>query len=356
MDFSSDAMFWPRFILTLIAFVFFIVVYRLILRVFKNIGVKGKQMDRSNRWGASSKSTAGGLGFMLAFLVGWLGKDLPHFHFQPSDWMLLAGGAVAFSTGLWDDLRRLSPLPKMLGQLIAGILLVASGLDPVCDQPILNALIQLVLIVGMMNSINMLDNMDGVATIAALAVCVWFIGSTDALPAIVMSGCLFAFLIYNRHPSVMFMGDSGSLLLGYVMATFFLRNGVPGEAVFAGFYPSTLILVLALFALPLADSLVVFINRISHGISPMRGGRDHSTHNLVYAGFSEQSVTVLFILIAAAEVGAAGWFSHFRQEDPSVHLTWLMVLPTLVLFGMLFLVLWILSRYNLRRGKYSYSK
>jgi UDP-GlcNAc:undecaprenyl-phosphate GlcNAc-1-phosphate transferase len=350
-------MLWGKLIITGGFFLFSLLLFLFLKKRLRTMGTLAKRADQSSRWSASQKPTTGGIGFFVAFLAGWVIHRITLNDTLANDLLVLSGAAVAFSVGLWDDLTRLSARTKLAGQLLSAGLLLASSPPDLVANPFLDVALKLILVVGMMNSINMLDNMDGMASVAALAVCGWFVFHGDAMaPAMAMTGAIAAFLMFNRPVSSMFMGDSGSLLLGYVMAFLFLHGGVSGEPAVAGVFPTVWVLVIVLFAIPLADSLVVTINRIRHGISPMQGGRDHTTHNLVYAGFSEKHVFLLFIGLAVAEFSLATWFMNMRTDHASVHIGWWMIVPPVCFTALLFLVLWLLSLRNLRRGKYSYSK
>jgi UDP-GlcNAc:undecaprenyl-phosphate/decaprenyl-phosphate GlcNAc-1-phosphate transferase len=350
-------MLWGKLIITGGFFLFFLLLFLFLKKRLRTMGTLAKRADQSSRWSASQKPTTGGIGFFVAFVAGWMIHRVTLNDTLANDLLVLSGATCAFAVGLWDDLTRLNARTKLAGQLLSAALLLASSPPDLVANPWLDAALKLILIVGMMNSINMLDNMDGVASVAALAVSGWFVFHGDAMaPAMAMTGAIAAFLMFNRPVSSMFMGDSGSLLLGYTMAFLFLHGGISGEPEVAGIFPTVWVLVMVLFAIPLADSLVVTINRIRHGVSPMQGGRDHTTHNLVYAGLSEKQVFLLFISLAVAEVSLATWFMDMRIDSADVHIAWWMIIPSFCFTALLFLVLWLLSLRNLRRGKYSYSK
>lgn len=350
-------MLWGKLIITGGFFLFFLLLFLFLKKRLRTMGTLAKRADQSSRWSASQKPTTGGIGFFVAFVAGWLIHRVTLNDTLANDLLVLSGATVAFTVGLWDDLTRLNARSKLAGQLLSAALLLASSPPDLVANPWLDAPLKLILVAGMMNSINMLDNMDGVAAVAALAVCGWFVFHGDAMaPAMALTGAIAAFLMFNRPVSSMFMGDSGSMLLGYAMAFLFLHGSVYGEPEVAGVFPTVWMLVLVLFAIPLADSLVVTINRIRHGVSPMKGGRDHATHHLAYAGFSEKHVFLLFIALAVAEVSLATWFMDVRTDRADVRLEWWMSIPSFCFTAMLFLVFWLLSLRNLQRGRYSYSK
>ena len=162
-----------------------------------------------------------------------------------------------------------------------------------------------------MNSINMLDNMDGISTITTLGISFYAVFysvqmnlETMPLTLIIISviGTLCGFLAYNWHPSKMFMGDSGSQFLGIFLAfcgiEFCWNIPVIDKNNFPIYHPvNNFILVALVFIMPLTDTIIVVINRILKGNSPFVGGKDHTTHNLFYNGITEKKIAFLFFSI-----------------------------------------------------------
>lgn len=315
----------------------------------------GTHSNSSGRWNASRKPLVGGLGFLIALAVGWI-VQLFNSSQTTVDWLWPIGSLVTFATGWIDDLRSLKPAQKLVGQCIAAILLLTSGTDLLCESPAIDFMLKFILIVGVMNSLNMLDNMDGVATIAALVVAVWWMATGGGWVAATMTSALTGFLLHNRYPSTIYMGDSGSLLLGYVIAGVILHSGLPSGEPILGVYPVVPILLFGLFALPLADSLVAVINRLSNRVSPFRGGKDHSTHHLVYSRMSEGGVTRLFLAIAAANLGLSLWFAECWITNPETKSNTWIIFAILVFFVLLFAVFWTISRRNLQKHRFIYLK
>jgi len=346
---------WVRIGIIVFFFLIFLLVFFTLSRWIRHLGAGAKDADQPSRWSASQKPATGGIGFFLALITGLIIHRGALHNSAEVEWLVPAGACMAFVTGFWDDLRRLRPLHKLIGQLVAAACLVGSGQPAWVAVEWVDVAFKMILIVGIMNSINMLDNMDGVASAAALAVSVWFaLNGALLAPGMVMTGALLAFLVFNHPPSRIFMGDSGSMTLGYALSLFLLHGGKAGEPTVAGLYPTAWVILLTLYALPLADSLVVVINRMRHGVSPARGGRDHTTHHLVYAGLSERSVFILFILLAAAEVAIAAWFHEALQSAGALTYHAWLALPSLCFIALLFLALWTISLRNLRQGKYAY--
>jgi UDP-GlcNAc:undecaprenyl-phosphate/decaprenyl-phosphate GlcNAc-1-phosphate transferase len=240
-------------------------------------------------------------------------------------------------------------------------------------------------IVVLMNSINMFDNMDGIATSVGIAAIAPLLFMNQGLPVtLFMTAALFAFLWFNWPKSKMFMGDSGSHLLGYVLALLpFLKDLQISASEPSVWMPARLldqqqpfmanpvldiILLATLLCIPLSDTAIVTINRLSAGRSPARGGRDHTSHNLSYAGLKGWQICVLIILVGLlgcwlnlraghlfrdavqTQVAQTGTFNSWRFVD-----TLRICLPNLVLIACTFITLFSLTRINLKKGKFSYS-
>jgi UDP-GlcNAc:undecaprenyl-phosphate GlcNAc-1-phosphate transferase len=215
--------------------------------------------------------------------------------------------AIAISAmGLWDDLRGLQPWPRLIAQTVTGIavssILIATNTSGVAfGNTFLNYAITTLWIVGVCNSINFFDNHDGGAagTVAVITFFTFFIAYdrqqvlVSAL-AVVTAGATAGFLIWNRHPAKIYMGDAGSLFLGIIISVLTIRLS-PG--VFPT-YKSVAIPVL-LMAIPILDTTVAVISRLYRGISPFQGGRDHLSHRLMRIGLQRKSTAISLWGLAA---------------------------------------------------------
>ena len=205
--------------------------------------------------------------------------------------------------GLIDDLRKLSPWPRFITQSLFGItisaLLVATN---TLGSPFGNNWIDIPIttffIVGITNSINFFDNIDGGASGAlAIAAIFLFILSFQggqfliAALSVVLAGATLGFLLWNKPPARIYMGDAGALFLGILIASLAIRfdpNPIDRIASFA--------IPLLLLAIPILDTSVAVVSRIRRRISPFQGGRDHLSHRLMRMGFNKrQSVLTLWI-------------------------------------------------------------
>ncbi|CAN2228101.1 Rfe UDP-N-acetylmuramyl pentapeptide phosphotransferase/UDP-N- acetylglucosamine-1-phosphate transferase [Candidatus Nanopelagicaceae bacterium] len=215
--------------------------------------------------------------------------------------------AIAISAmGLWDDLRGLQPWPRLIAQTVTAVgvasILIATDTSGVAfGNTFLNYAITTLWIVGVCNSINFFDNHDGGAagTVAVITFFTFFIAYdrqqvlVSAL-AVVTAGATAGFLIWNRHPAKIYMGDAGSLFLGIIISVLTIRLS-PGVV---PTYKSIAIPVL-LMAIPILDTTVAVISRLYRGISPFQGGRDHLSHRLMRLGFQRKSTAITLWSLAA---------------------------------------------------------
>ena len=224
--------------------------------------------------------------------------------------VLLGGSAFMFLIGIYDDIRPLTPPVKMAGQILAAGIVVFSGYRTAFfSSELLNILLTMAWLVGITNAINLLDNMDGLAggisfiTACLLAFFFWRTPGQEEflLLALILAGTILGFLIFNFPPASIFMGDSGSLFLGFTLATLAIARKPQASNVFAVMSVPTLI-----FLLPILDTTFVTFTRLLRGQSPAQGGRDHTSHRLVAFGLSErQAVLILYVLAAGAGIVGA---------------------------------------------------
>jgi UDP-GlcNAc:undecaprenyl-phosphate GlcNAc-1-phosphate transferase len=232
-------------------------------------------------------------------------------------WTILAGGTVLTLLGILDDRFGLSWKLRLGVETVVAVALVALGwrMSLFIDAPWLSGALSVLWIVGLINSFNMLDNMDGlsagVAAIAAtiLAVVMLAVPSPAThLPQLfiggfllVIVGSLLGFLGHNRPPARLFMGDAGSYLIGYLLAVITLT------ATFAGAnLPKYVNLApLCVLAVPLYDTLTVVVIRLRAGRSPFVGDRNHFSHRLVELGMTKgQAVLTIYLATATCGLGA----------------------------------------------------
>ncbi len=207
--------------------------------------------------------------------------------------ILIAALMVAV-TGLVDDLRSLDPLPRLAVEVVAASLAVSAGARIELWGPI-GVVASVVVIVVITNSFNLLDNMDGcaglIATATATALGIAAVLEKQVLVAGLaagLAGACIGFLRYNWHPATIFMGDAGSLCLGFLLAVVALKVRSVSTT-----HVQSVVGVGLMLAVPLFDTTLVTISRRAHGLSIMQGGKDHTSHRLVSRGFSVRWVASL---------------------------------------------------------------
>ena len=255
---------------------------------------------REDRWHRQPTALLGGPPIVVAALTTFLLTGDVRSHRLLLAW---AGGALLIATlGLLDDLFRLRPASKLIGQIVAALVPISLGLGIPVFHPILSFWITLVWIVGIANAFNLIDNMDGLAAgIAAIAA--GFLGFHSlqagniplALAVLCVAGAAMGFLVYNFKPASIFMGDGGSLFLGYSLGTLSLMD--LGSRPLVSF--SIVAVPLFVLAIPIFDTTLVTLLRLANRRSIAQGGRDHSSHRLVSLGLSEKRAVVTLYTLAA---------------------------------------------------------
>jgi UDP-GlcNAc:undecaprenyl-phosphate/decaprenyl-phosphate GlcNAc-1-phosphate transferase len=249
----------------------------------------------------------GGLAIALGVTIVAYGTTLLS-RFSTSNFLLatsvLLPGIFLSIIGLIDDVMNLSPWPRFLAQNLVGlvsaiILISTKTLGKPTGSILLDVAITVLWIVGLTNAVNFFDNIDGGASgsvaVSALFISILAIQGNQFLIgalAIVLTGATLGFLIWNRPPARIYMGDAGSLFLGLLIASLTIRlepNPLNQYASFA--------IPVLLVAVPIMDTSVVVLKRIKRGISPFQGGTDHLSHRLMRKGLSKrQAVISLWLL------------------------------------------------------------
>ncbi len=255
---------------------------------------------REDRWHATPTALMGGIGLVGAAFVGGAASGTIDLL-----WPVWVGGALLFATGMYDDLRGVPPAGKLIAQIVATALLMMEGYLFMGDWHwAISGPLTFLWVAGVTNAINLLDNMDGLAAgVAGIAALVMLmVGVPVELSAVVgimaaVAGAAAGFLVFNFKPATIFMGDCGSLFLGYMLGAgaLVVQTEVPVTASFA-----VMILPFAVLAVPILDTTLVMIVRRWMGRPVSQGGRDHASHRLVFLGLSEaHAVLTLYALSAA---------------------------------------------------------
>lgn len=307
---------------SLVLFIFFmgavffsVLINKLLLKFSTNLGTRN--IDGVVRWGNVIKPSVGGLSLFITFLISLSTVSILKLEtFSMSEEMLFglfSACTLGFVIGLADDAYNTRPLLKFLGQLLCANILITSGIYiEISPKLMFNYLFTVIWIIGIMNSINMLDNMDGITASIASSILIGAImliylseGENDGVMIILLGvlAALIGFLIFNWPPSKIFMGDTGSQFLGIFLAAvsiIYLWGFRDNTTEF--FQLKQFLLPLLAFIVPIIDTTTVFIRRIGRGKSPFIGGKDHTTHHLAYLGFKEGQVAFIMLLVSLASV------------------------------------------------------
>ena len=214
--------------------------------------------------------------------------------------LILPALAIAF-IGLLDDIYQLPPWPRFLSQSAVGVItsfmlyLSGAGVE-IFDNQLLNSVATIFWVVAIINALNFIDNMDGLATsisiVASLAMFTLAYLNNQylvaALSLAIFASCL-GFLFWNKRPASIYLGDAGALYLGFLLAAISIRIDLDNDSA-----PIRALVLILILAIPVIDTLQVVVSRILKGKSPFQGGRDHISHLLLNRGLSQR--VVLFML------------------------------------------------------------
>ena len=288
---------------------------------------------RADRWNTRPTALFGGVAIAVTVLgLAATGGDLLDLALP------LLGGLLIFIVGFTDDILSLKPTTKLIAEIALAAMFVFLGERlRWTDLAALDMLLTIVWLVGVTNAFNLLDNMDGlcagIAIISGAALLVGLAGRPDVGPEMrylaIMLGATSGFLIYNAHPASIFMGDAGSLFLGFTMAALTLTAGGPAHdrSRILSIVGAPMLVLL----IPIFDTALVTVSRLVSGRPVSRGGRDHSSHRLVALGLSERkAVQVLWALSAAA--GMIG-FAVRRSMDVDAWLLGVVFILAMVVFA-----------------------
>lgn len=295
-------------VLFFLCFAFSLLINYILLRFAQTLGIRSSASGQV-RWNPEEKPSLGGISFYVVFLFAFIFTLLfpeKSLGFNLQTVGILLAATLAFLMGLADDAFNTQPLLKFLTQIVCALVVIFSGHSvAIFENQLLNYFITMLWVVGLMNSVNMLDNMDGITCIVSIVACFFMVlinvslfntkGYSSVLNLGVM-GALCGFLVYNFHPSKMFMGDTGSQFLGLFLAVMGIDNCWNQPALISGLPAGNMVIVALVFLLPLTDTITVVINRLRAGSSPFVGGKDHTTHHLFFKGITEKRIAVLFFL------------------------------------------------------------
>ncbi|MBI2369607.1 MAG: hypothetical protein HYV08_05100 [Deltaproteobacteria bacterium] len=278
---------------------------------------------RQDRWHREPTPLLGGIAVYVAFVTS-LALFLPR---GQAFWAIVAGSSWLFLVGLADDLISLRPPIKLIGQIIGASLLVSWGISiEVIDWPPLRVLLTLLWLLVITNAFNLIDNMDGLCAGVAL-ISSAFLGVSLALHGMAdlsrvawgMAGAAAGFLVFNFRPARIFLGDSGSMTLGFGLAALTLV-GSWKEVSNLG---AMIMVPVLLLGVPIFDTALVTAARTFQGRPISQGGKDHSSHRLVALGLSETGAVLVLYGVAVA-LGLLALAAEFLQ------LLWIVFLTPLL--------------------------
>jgi len=340
----------------ILAFLLSLLINHLLLKFSKTLGIRNFKDKNIIRWNSEEKPSLGGISFYIVFLItivsfAFLNRSYNEYLNLQMLGLFLAV-TIGFLLGLFDDAYNTKPLIKLFAQILCAFILIVTGVYiDFFQNDIYNYLLTLFWVVGVMNSINMLDNMDGITSVVSLSIIFVVLTSlvlqndiTNPLFVILLgpAAALTGFLFYNWNPAKMFMGDTGSQFLGVFLASIailFFWNGtdINGDKINS----MNFMLVVIAFSLPIIDTTTVFIKRIKKGSSPFVGGKDHTTHHLSYIGLSEKKVALVFLMFSLMSFLMALFIINFVNNWSNTHFLFFGLY-----FVLIFLVLFIIANKN----------
>jgi UDP-GlcNAc:undecaprenyl-phosphate/decaprenyl-phosphate GlcNAc-1-phosphate transferase len=281
-----------------IAFALALVLTPLVRMLARRLGMVAR--PKSDRWHKQPTAMLGGVAIWLAVTISYL-IFVPR---TPIGWRIILASTFLFLIGLVDDVIHTKPYQKLIGQIMGSAFIIYYGLTlPWTSSHSLNMALTIFWLIGITNALNLLDNMDGLAAgIAVIASCfltLSFVHSSqpiEALMVLTFAGALLGFLVYNSTPASIFMGDCGSMFIGFFLASTALVNVSGGRS--RSFLPVLAVPILVLF-IPIFDTTFVTVLRKISGRAASQGGRDHTSHRLVALGMSERHAVWMLYGFAA---------------------------------------------------------
>ena len=278
--------------------------------LMRKIAIATKVVDQPNASHKSHKKAVpylGGVAIIIGIITISYSTSLISNFTSTTFWLATSVLGPAFALGLiglWDDIKDLPPLPRFIAQSIAGIftasiLIITNNVANPTGSNFFDAAITIFWVVGICNSINFFDNLDGGAagTVAISSAALAYLALTGdqyliAALSIVTTGATLGFLVWNKSPAKIYMGDAGALFLGALLATLTIRFDPSSKTEISSYLTPVFLL-----AIPILDTSVAVISRLRRNISPFQGGQDHLSHRLIRAGLSrKQAALSLWVL------------------------------------------------------------
>ncbi len=262
-------------------------------------------IPRKDRWSRKPTALMGGIAIYLSFIIGCLvfADRLSRV------WSILLAGSILFAVGVIDDLAQLKPYKKLVAQLIAASIVIFAGIAlPWTSSAPVNFFFTVFWLVGITNAINLLDNMDGLAGGISLIACIFLAVNllingqvAESVFPLLLAGSIVGFLWFNLHPATIFMGDCGSMFLGFTLGSMAMLSDYSRTRNIW----SVLLTPVLILMIPIFDTTIVTITRKFSGRPVSQGGRDHTSHRLVALGMSQRRAVFTLYLFALISGGLA---------------------------------------------------
>jgi UDP-GlcNAc:undecaprenyl-phosphate/decaprenyl-phosphate GlcNAc-1-phosphate transferase len=330
-------------------FLLFVISYLLVgvlTPVMRKIAIATDVVDQPNSSHKSHKKAVpylGGVAIIIGVITVSYSASLFSQFTSSTFWLatsVLGPALLLGLIGLWDDIKNLTPLPRFIAQTFAGvftasILIITDNIGNPTGSTIFDAIITVVWIVGICNSINFFDNLDGGAagTVAISSIALAYLALNGdqyliAALSVVTAGSTLGFLVWNKSPAKIYMGDAGALFLGVLLATLTVRFEPTAQTQIGSFLIPVLLL-----AIPILDTTVAVFSRIRSHISPFQGGQDHLSHRLIRGGLSRRqaaislwSLSVLFAVIAILISTTSNYLEYYLGIMSGAIWAWLFIL------------------------------
>ncbi|MFN8276730.1 MAG: MraY family glycosyltransferase [Chitinophagales bacterium] len=321
----------------------------LFLKYSVNLGVRTPKGEQQVRWSANVKPAIGGISFFIVFLIsisvmGMLPRQQEMF-LDKNLIGILAASCLGFIIGLADDAYNTNPLVKFIGQLTCAFILILSDVFiPATGNNAIDYALTVMWVIGLMNSINMLDNMDAITTSVSICIVLGLlavifsqhqeVNSYYVVMLVGVLGALFGFLYFNWNPAKIFMGDTGSQFLGVFLAALSIvyfwkfKDNDGGIIELKQF-----VVPMLMFIVPLIDTITVTFRRLARKQSPFVGGKDHITHHLFFYGFRERQIATMVIVLSLLSIPLS-----LMLLNDIIEWNWLATFGSFAYFAIVFLL------------------
>ena len=312
-------------------FLLFVISYLLVgvlTPVMRKIAIATDVVDRPNSSHKSHKKPVpylGGVAIIIGVITVSYSASLFSQFTSSTFWLatsVLGPALLLGIIGLWDDIRNLPPLPRFIAQTFAGVftasvLLITDNIGNPTGSSIFDSIITVVWIVGICNSINFFDNLDGGAagTVAISSIALSYLALNGdqyliAALSVVTAGSTLGFLVWNKSPAKIYMGDAGALFLGVLLATLTVRFDPTAQTQIGSFF-----IPVFLLAIPILDTTVAVFSRIRRHLSPFQGGQDHLSHRLIRSGLTRKTSAIVLWSLSGLFAGVSILLSNASQSS-----------------------------------------